>query len=305
MTQRIRIATRKSRLALWQSEWTARQLRQLHPDIDVELVPLSTRGDEVLDRSLSEIGGKGVFLKELERAVIAGEADIAVHSLKDVPAESPPELELVANLPRGNWGDWWLTRDGTSPERMAPGSRVGTSSLRRGSQILAAHPHLEVVGVRGSVQTRLAKLERGEVDALILAAAGLERLEIRPDHFMVLEPPAFLPAPGQGVVVVQCRRNDKLTRELVEPLDCSRTTEQVRAERAVVAELGGDCRMPLAALARVENGRLTLHARLASPDGKSIVDAIKEGPAEDGERLGRSAARHLLDNGGMRILSHF
>lgn len=303
MKRRIRIATRKSKLALWQSEWTAQQLRRQHPDLEVEMVPLSTRGDEVLDRSLSEIGGKGVFLKELERAVSVGEADIAVHSLKDVPAESPPEFELVANLPRGNWGDWWLTRDGSSPEQMAPGSRVGTSSLRRGSQILAAHPHLEVVGVRGNVQTRLAKLERGEVDALILAAAGLERLEIRLDHFMQLQPPEFLPAPGQGVVVVQCRRDDDLTRDLMASLNCAHTTEQVRAERAVVAELGGDCRMPLAALAQVANGRVRLHARLASPDGKSLVDAVEEGPAEEGEQLGRQAARYLLDNGGMRILS--
>lgn len=299
----IRIATRKSLLALWQAEHVAETLRRHHSDLGVELVPLSTRGDEVLDRSLSEIGGKGVFLKELERAMLDGEADIAVHSLKDVPAESPEEFELAAYLPRGDWADWWLTRDGTSPADLAAGSRVGTSSLRRQSQLLANRPDLEVVPVRGNVQTRLAKLDRGEVDALILAAAGIQRLEIRREHRLPLEPPEFLPAPGQGVVVVQCRRGDERTRKLLESINCEATTEQVRAERAVVAELGGDCRMPLAAFARVEAGHLCLDARLASPDGRDVVDARTEGPVEEGDELGRKAARILIDSGGMRILS--
>ncbi|QOC23651.1 hydroxymethylbilane synthase [Wenzhouxiangella sp. AB-CW3] len=299
----MRIATRKSLLALWQSEHAAGLLRQHHPDLDVELVPLSTRGDEVLDRSLSEIGGKGVFLKELERAMLDDEADIAVHSLKDVPAESPPEFELVASLPGGDWGDWWITCNGAAPADLPPGSRVGTSSLRRQSQLLAAHPDLEIVPVRGNVQTRLDKLDRGDVDALILAAAGLRRLEIEREHWQLLKPPAFLPAPGQGVIVVQCRRGDERVRRLIEPLNCQVTAARVRAERAVVHELGGDCRMPLAALAEVNGSSIRLQARLASPDGRQVIDASGEGAVADADRLGREAAHHLLDRGGREILA--
>lgn len=300
--KKLRIATRKSLLALWQSEHVAEQLRARHPALEVELVPLSTRGDEILDRSLAEIGGKGLFLKELERAVLDDQADIAVHSLKDVPAQSPPEFELAAWLPRANWRDCWITRDGRSPEELAPGERVGTASLRRQSQILARCPGLEVVPVRGNVQTRLARLDRGDVDALILAAAGLERLGIVRDHYMMLEPPSFLPSAGQGVIVVQCRAGEPGTRALLEPLNCPQTELVMRAERAVIAELGGDCRMPLAAFARLEQGRIHLHARLASLDGRQVLDAELDGTAQQADQLGRAAARRLLEQGGQKIL---
>lgn len=299
----IRIATRKSLLALWQSEHVAECLRDCHSGLEVALVPLSTRGDEVLDRSLSEIGGKGVFLKELERAILDGQADIAVHSLKDVPAESPPEFELAAYLPGADWGDWWITRDGRSPADLPPGSRVGTSSLRRQSQLLAQYPNLEIVPVRGNVQTRLARLDGGEVDALILAAAGLQRLKIEREYSMPLRPPEFLPAPGQGVIVVQCRHGDETTRRLLEPLNCRQTLVRVQAERAVVHELGGDCRMPLAALAELDGDQVRLRARLASPDGSEIIDAQTEGHVDDAEKLGRQAAAVIINAGGMRLLS--
>lgn len=301
----IRIATRKSLLALWQSEHVAEQLRKQHPGIEVTLVPLSTRGDEILDRSLAEIGGKGLFLKELERAILDGEADIAVHSLKDVPAESPQAFELAAFLPRADWHDWWITRDGHTPESLPAGSRVGTASLRRQSQLLASCPHLEVVPVRGNVQTRLAKLDAGEVDGLILAAAGLQRLEIRRQHVLPLEPPGFLPSAGQGVIVVQCRAEDREVVRLLEPLNCEETVVTMAAERAVVAELGGDCRMPLAAFARLEADQLSLDARLASPDGTEVLDASVAGDKGDAESLGRQAARMLLEKGGMRLISQF
>lgn len=303
MTRQLRIATRKSRLALWQTEHVAERLRGLHPDLDVSLVPLSTRGDEVLDRSLAEIGGKGLFLKELERAIVDDEADIAVHSLKDVPAGASDSFDLAAFLPRGDWRDWWITRDGAGPEDLPAGARVGTASLRRQSQLLARCPQLKVVTVRGSVQTRLAKLDSGEVDALILAAAGLQRLAIRREHVMPLEPPSFLPSAGQGVIVVQCRAGERATRQLLEPLNCRKTETTMRAERAVVAELGGDCRMPLAALARLKDERIELDARLASPDGGEVLDVTECGPAADAERLGRQAARQLIDLGGASILS--
>jgi hydroxymethylbilane synthase len=300
---RIRIATRKSRLALWQSEHVAEALRRRHPGLEVSLVPLSTRGDEILDRSLAEIGGKGLFLKELERALLADEADIAVHSLKDVPAHPDEAFELVAYFPREDWRDWWITCDGRRPEQMPPGSRVGTASLRRQSQILAWRPELEVVTVRGNVQTRLAKLDGGEVDALILAAAGLKRLAIDRPHVMPLEPPRFLPSAGQGVIVVQCRAGDRVTRDLLEPLDCKETVKTMQAERAVVAELGGDCRMPLAALAQLDGDRVDLRTRIASPDGTEILDAAASGPACDARAVGVRAARSLLEQGAARIIA--
>jgi len=300
---RLRIATRKSRLAMWQSQHVAELLRRHHPELAVELVPLSTRGDEVLDRSLAEIGGKGLFLKELEHAMLAGQADAAVHSLKDVPAECPSGFELAVFLERADWHDWWVNASGLSPGEMPVGASVGTSSLRRQSQLLALYPELKPVAVRGNVHTRLALLERGDVDALILAAAGLDRLGIRPPGTLPLSPPAFLPAPGQGVITVQIPADSNELKAVLEPLGCAQTTLAVRAERAVVAALGGDCRMPLAALAEVTGDRLSLRARLASPDGRQVVDASGEGATADPERLGRQVAERMLDGGGMCILS--
>ncbi|MEE4330942.1 MAG: hydroxymethylbilane synthase, partial [Wenzhouxiangella sp.] len=183
---RLRIATRQSRLALWQSEHAASQLRKADSGLEIDLLPMSTRGDEVLDRSLAQIGGKGLFLKELEHALLDGRADLAVHSLKDVPAESPEGLVLAAVLPRANWADLWLTRDGREPADLPEGSRVGTSSLRRQSQLLMNYPHLHVVPVRGNVETRLGKMSSGEVEAVVLAAAGIERLGLRPAHSRAL-----------------------------------------------------------------------------------------------------------------------
>ncbi|HLS06004.1 MAG TPA: hydroxymethylbilane synthase [Wenzhouxiangella sp.] len=300
---KLRIATRKSALAIWQAEHVAQKLRDHHPELDVSLVPLSTRGDEILDRSLAEIGGKGLFLKELERALLANEADIAVHSLKDVPAVPQPDFELVAYPPRASWHDVWITRDGSRPEDLPAGAMVGTASLRRQGQILALCPQLEVKTVRGNVQTRLGRLDEGAVDALILAAAGLERLQIRREHSLALKPPGFLPSAGQGAIVVQCRAGDDAVSALAKPLDCTETRLITRAERAVVAELGGDCRMPLAALARLHDGQLHLHARLVSLDGTKTVNAEVQGAPEEASALGRQAAKLLLSRGGAAILS--
>ena len=300
----IRLATRKSLLALWQTEYVAAELRRHHPEAEVELLPLSTRGDEVLDRSLSEIGGKGVFLKELERALLDGQADIAVHSLKDVPAESPPGLSLSVVMPRADWADWWLTADGRTPDEMPAGARVGTSSLRRQSQLLRQYPDLEVVPIRGNVQTRYELMTSGQVDAVILAAAGLQRLEFPLEHFTPLRPPGFIPSPGQGVIVTQCRSDDARTQALLAPLGCARTADQVAAERAVVATLGGDCRMPLAALAQIDDAdTLSLHARLCSPDGQASVERIVEGERSKAHQLGCEAGEYLLAHGGKEILA--
>ncbi|NDY94455.1 hydroxymethylbilane synthase [Wenzhouxiangella limi] len=300
----IRLATRKSPLALWQTEYVADELRRHYPETSIELLPLSTRGDEVLDRSLSEIGGKGVFLKELERALLENEADIAVHSLKDVPAESPPGLKLSVVMPRGDWADWWLTADGRTPDELPSGARVGTSSLRRQSQLIRQYPDLDVVPIRGSVQTRMGLMTSGQVDAVILAAAGLQRLAFPLEHRLALGPPAFIPSPGQGVIVTQCRADDEHTQQLLAPLGCPDTADQVAAERAVVATLGGDCRMPLAALAQIDGkGRLTLHARLCSPDGRLAVERVVEGDRQDAEALGLEAGESILEHGGREIIA--
>ncbi len=302
--KRLRIATRQSRLALWQSQHVAENLKTAHPDLDIELVPMSTRGDEVLDRSLAEIGGKGLFLKELETALLDGRADIAVHSLKDVPAQSPPDLMLAVVLPRARWADLWLTRDGRSPCDLPAGATVGTSSLRRQSQLLRQWPELSVVPIRGNVETRLRLMTEGSVDAVILAASGLERLALELPPNQALLPPDFLPAPGQGVIVVQCRTGEAETLDCLTALHCSDTQNQVNAERAVVAALGGDCRMPLAALAQIEGDTLSLSARLCSPDGRECLDARVEGQREEAKMIGQKAANLLIADGAMRIVSH-
>jgi hydroxymethylbilane synthase len=301
----IRIATRKSRLALWQTEHVAEKLKSAHPELEVQLLPMSTRGDEVLDRSLAEIGGKGLFLKELEKALLDGQADIAVHSLKDVPAESPEGLKLAVVLPRADWADLWLTRDGREPAELKPGSRVGTSSLRRQSQLLKQFPGLEVVPIRGNVETRLNLMLDGKLDAVILAAAGIERLGLDLAHQLRLQPPQFLPAPGQGVIVVQCREEDSRTQALLSALHCETTGLCVAAERGVVAALGGDCRMPLAALARLNGNEISLMARLSSPDGSQCIDVELSGQAASAAGIGMRAGQAILDRGGMRIASHF
>ncbi|MEX0915042.1 MAG: hydroxymethylbilane synthase, partial [Wenzhouxiangellaceae bacterium] len=263
----ITIATRKSRLALWQSEHVAAQLSQLNPGLEVRLLPLSTRGDEVLDRSLAEIGGKGLFLKELEVAILDGRADLAVHSLKDVPAEQPDGLELGAFLPRANPADLWITARGCAIADLPRGSRVGSSSLRRISQLRAMRPDLEVTALRGNVETRLAAVREGRVAATLLAAAGLERLGIVPEQAIVLDPEQWLPAPGQGIIAVQQRVGDAATADLVAGLACRNATSQALAEREVVRVLGGDCRMPLAVHAFLDGPRMQLRARLGDSSG--------------------------------------
>ena len=304
MTNKITLATRQSKLALWQTEYVAAELRRHHPGLEIDLLPLSTRGDEVLDRSLSEIGGKGVFLKELERALLDGEADVAVHSLKDVPAASPPGLQLSVVLPRADWADWWLTADGRTPGELPAGARVGTSSLRRQSQLLRGYPQLAVVPIRGNVQTRLGLMTSGQVDAVILAAAGLQRLGLPLSHQMALTPPDFLPAPGQGVIVTQCREGDDVVERLLAPLECADTRDQVTAERAVVAAMGADCRMPLAALASLErSGELHLAARLCSPDGRQAVEISLRGARTEAQEMGCRAGEYILAEGGNEIIA--
>jgi len=298
----ITIATRKSRLALWQSEHVADGLRRHWPELPVELLPMSTRGDEVLDRSLAEIGGKGLFLKELEKALLDGRADIAVHSLKDVPAEQPDGLELGVYLPRANPADLWISSSATPIASMPEGSRVGSSSLRRISQLRAIRPDLETVALRGNVETRMSAVSESRVDATVLAAAGLERLDIVPAGAIAMASPAWLPAPGQGIIVIQHRAGDSRTAELIGCLDCPRTRLQALAEREIVRALGGDCTMPLAAFAEISGSELTLVGRLGDHDG-ALINAQARGRVDQAIDLGAEVAGALLERGGRELLA--
>lgn len=302
MKKQLRIATRKSRLALWQSEYVRQVLQQAWPELEIELLPLSTRGDEVLDRPLAEIGGKGLFLKELEHALLDQRADLAVHSLKDVPAESPPGLCLAAFLPRADAEDVWISRDGRAPDALPAGSRVGSSSLRRMSQLKALRNDLQLVGLRGNVETRLNAVTDGRVDATILAAAGLRRLGIEPAEAVPLPLDTWLPAPGQGVITVQCRAHDADVIERLNRIHCTNTADTIAAERAVIQTLGGDCRMPLAAYAVLQDGKIRLRARLGSAEGR-LIDAESTAFVGDSVRLGQQVAEQLLKMGGDKIIA--
>jgi hydroxymethylbilane synthase len=278
MSQRVVIATRRSRLALWQAVHVKERLEALHPGVAVELLPLSTRGDELLDRRLDEAGGKGLFVKELENALAARRADLAVHSMKDVPAELPPGFMLAAVLQREDPRDAFISNRYESLREMTPGSIVGTSSLRRSAQIAARHPQLEVRLLRGNVDTRLSKLDRGEYHAIILAVAGLVRLGLGARIRSHLAVEDSLPAPGQGALGIECLAERTEVLSLVEPLNDAPTARCVQAERAVSRALGASCALPLGAYAEETAGGLRLRALVASLDGRRIVRADREGP---------------------------
>ena len=301
--KRVVIATRRSRLALWQAEHVKQRLDALHPGLEVELLPLSTRGDELLDKRLDEAGGKGLFIKELESAMAAGRADLAVHSMKDVPADMPPGFVLAAIGSREDPRDALVSTRYESFAAMPPGAVVGTSSLRREAQIAAAYPLLRVALLRGNVETRLAKLDRGEYDAIVLAVAGLARLGLEGRIRRRLAAEEILPAPGQGALGIECVAGRDDIAALVAPLADAATAACVRAERAVSRALGGSCTIPLGAYAESSAGKLRLRALVASPDGKRIARAQSEGPAADPEALGRRVADALRVQGAEEILS--
>lgn len=299
----LRIATRRSALALWQAEHVASALRGAHPGLAVELVPLSTRGDEILDTSLALIGGKGLFTKELENAMIEDRADLAVHSLKDVPALLPDGMTLAAVLEGADPFDALVSNRYASIASLPPGARVGSSSLRRESQLRHRYPALAFVGLRGNVNTRLAKLDAGDYDAIILATAGLERLGLADRVRERIDPTVCLPAIGQGVLAIECRADDAKTRELVAALEHRPTRERVDAERTVNRALHGSCQAPVAAYATHAAAALTLHARVGSPDGRTLLEAVASGPANEPIALGERAAESLLAQGAAAILA--
>jgi hydroxymethylbilane synthase len=299
---KVRIATRKSALALWQAEHVAALLTQI-PEIEaVELVPLSTRGDEILDRSLQKIGGKGLFIKELEVAMQAGEADIAVHSMKDVPAEMPDGFCLAAMLERANHADALVSPNGEQLSDLPQGALVGSSSLRRQAQLKMMRPDLRVEPLRGNVNTRLAKLDNGDYDAIILAAAGLERLEVHDRISQLFVPEQMLPAAAQGVVGIECLEDATELRAVLAQLNHPRSVQTTLAERAIARVLEASCQSPVATYAVVDGEALTVTALVAMPDGTEVIRDSVSGAADDAEALGEQLANRLLERGAADLL---
>ena len=298
---KLTLGTRGSRLALAQTDMVRRLLEAAEPGLETAVEVIHTKGDKILDVPLAQVGGKGLFVKEIEDALLDGRADVAVHSLKDVPAELPAGLVLGAALARELPYDAFVSeRFATLPD-LPEGARVGTSSLRRVAQLLASRPDLEVVPLRGNVDTRLRKLAEG-LDAVILAAAGLRRLGLADRVTGLLTPPDFVPAVGQGVVVVECREDDGSTRARVERLEHGPTRVAMRAERAFLSRLGGGCQVPLGALAEVDGDHVTVTGMVGRPDGSTVLRDRAEGGAEEAEALGLALADRLLEAGGRAIL---
>jgi hydroxymethylbilane synthase len=299
----IRIATRKSALALWQANHVADLLRDL-PDVgDVELVPMSTRGDEILDRSLQKIGGKGLFIKELEIAMQAAEADIAVHSMKDVPADMPAGFCLAAVLERANPADALVAEPGTTLNSLPRGARVGSSSLRRQAQLRLIRPDLVIEPLRGNVNTRLAKLQDGDFDAIILAAAGLERLGLQQHISYAFGPDEMLPAAAQGVIGIECLSANDALRAVLAKLNHEPTVRTTLAERAIARKLEASCQSPVATYAVTDREGLTVTALVAMPDGSRAIRDTVSGAVGDAEKLGEQLAERLLEQGAGELLA--
>ena len=302
-TKLVRIATRKSALALWQAEFVKAQLEHFHDDVRVELVPMSTQGDIILDTPLAKIGGKGLFVKELEQAMLDGRADIAVHSMKDVPVEFPDDLELHVICEREDPRDAFVSNNFANIDALPQGAIVGTSSLRRQCQIRALRPDLEIRDLRGNVNTRLAKLDSGQYDAIILAAAGLIRLEMGERIRDFIEPEVSLPANGQGAVGIECRIDDSVTKALLAPLEHSETRIRVNAERAMNRHLEGGCQVPIGAYALVDGEQVHLRGLVGAIDGSEILRDEISGHVDDAEKLGIELAKKLLALGADKILA--
>ncbi len=298
----LRIATRRSKLALWQAEHVQALLRTAHPDLPVELVPMTTQGDRVLDRALAEVGGKGLFVKELEVAIHEGRADIAVHSMKDVPSVLPPGFAIVAVLPRANPLDAFISRRHRRFEDLPQHARVGTSSPRRQAQLRHARPDLQLELLRGNVDTRLRKLEEDGLDAILLACAGLERLGIAHHITQQLGLQLSLPAVGQGVIGIESRSHDERSRTALAALHHPETFTRLLAERSFAATLGGSCHSPIAAHAELAGAQLTVHGFIGAPDGSETYRDQVTGLAADAESLGRELARRMQSAGAEPLL---
>ncbi len=299
----LRIATRQSALALWQAHYVADALRALNPELVVELVPMVTQGDRILDVPLAKIGGKGLFVKELELAMLDGRADIAVHSMKDVPMAFPDGLSLAVICPREDPSDAFVSSRFESLGTLPQGAVVGTSSLRRQCQLRRWRPDLQIKDLRGNVNTRLARLDAGEFDAIVLATAGLLRLEMADRIRHRIAPELMLPAVGQGAVGIECRTDDERTRALLAPLADHITSRCVAAERAMNTRLQGGCQVPIAGYATYQDGRIQLHARVGAVNGSRLLEESMSGPEADAELMGVEVAERLLAAGADVILA--
>jgi len=300
--QRIRIATRKSPLALWQAEEVSRQLKLHHPELDIELVKMVSKGDKILDAPLAKIGGKGLFVKELEQAMLDGEADIAVHSMKDVPMEFPEGLHLSVIMEREDPTDAFVSNKYKNLQDLPENARIGSSSLRRQLQIKEMMPSAEMLNLRGNVNSRLQKLDDGEFDAIILASAGLIRLEFNDRIADRIAPEQSLPSVGQGAVGIECRVGDAKIEALIAPLNHRDTHTRLSAERAMNHRLHGGCQVPIAGYAILEDDEIYLRGLVGRPDGSEVVRAQIRGPRDQAEALGTELADQLLNDGADVIL---
>lgn len=301
--KKLVIASRESLLAMWQAEHIQGRLKALYPDCEVEILGMTTRGDQILDKTLSKIGGKGLFIKELEQALQDGRADLAVHSIKDVPMDLPDGFVLAAIGERASPFDAFVSNHYERLEDLPKGAVVGTSSLRREAQLRARYPHLLIKPLRGNVQTRLAKLDHGDYDAIILAAAGLQRLGLNDRIRLILSETDSLPAAGQGAlgIEISAQREDLLA--VLKPLNHDITHACVTAERALARALGGSCQVPLAAYCTETDGLLTLRGLVGHPDGSVIIEASAQAPANYADSLGRAVAKRLADDGAMELIA--
>ncbi len=298
--RKIKIGTRASRLAMWQAQFVAAQLKKFFPALEVELVKVHTTGDKILDAPLAKIGGKGLFTKELELQMAAGAIDLAVHSLKDVPTELPEGFQIAAITRRAQPLDALVSNKFPTFSSLPAGSLVGTSSLRRAAQILALRPDLRIKNLRGNVETRLRKLDAGEFDAIILAAAGLERLGHAARIGELLT--EIIPAAGQGALAIEIRAGDEKISRLVQVLNDEETAAAVSVEREFLTEVGGSCQVPVGVFATIDGGQVNVRALIAAPDGKNFVKASELVPLEKIHGLGKKIAAQLLDGGGKNIL---
>ncbi|MEE8316027.1 MAG: hydroxymethylbilane synthase [Syntrophobacteria bacterium] len=301
----LRIGTRGSALALWQAEWVKAQLLAAHEELAVELLVIKTTGDKILDVPLAKVGGKGLFVKEIEEALLDGKADLAVHSVKDMPAELPEGLHLAVMPPREDPRDALISRNGAGLEALPHGARVGTSSLRRAAQLLHLRPDLRIETLRGNVDTRLRKLESEGFDAIVLAAAGLKRMELSHVVSEYLEPERMLPAVGQGALGIETRTGDAFTNEVVASLAHPQTMTIVRAERAFLKRLEGGCQVPIGAHATMEGETLILTGMVADLEGVRLIRKELRGDAQQPEVVGERLAEVILESGGAEILAEF
>lgn len=298
----IRIATRKSPLALWQANFVKQQILTNHPNLTVELIPMVTKGDVLLDSPLSKIGGKGLFVKQLEQAILNNEADIAVHSIKDIPAEFPEGLTLATICKRDDVRDSFISNKYSNIDELPNGAIIGTSSLRRQCQLRAKYPHLQIKDLRGNVGTRLAKLDNKQYDAIILASAGLKRLALEDRIKQYIDTNLILPAVGQGAIGIETRADDKKILEILSVLDDKHSRVCIEAERAMNKALQGGCQVPIACYSQLNNNILSLQGLVGRIDGSKIIKGTLEGSITEAEKLGKELAKRLLDQGAKTIL---